>query len=68
MSKYTKELKLSVIHDYQSQKLGYIALSKKYDIPKSILRGWIIGHRYHGVSYFDKHYQIYTSDFKLKVS
>lgn len=67
MSKYTKELKLSVIHDYHFLKFGYIALSKKFDVPKTILRGWIIGHRYHGVSYFDKHYQIYTPDFKLKV-
>lgn len=67
MSKYTKELKLAVVQDHESFKLGYRALSKKYDIHHSLLRTWIYGYQCHGSDYFEKRTQIYSVKFKLSV-
>jgi len=67
MSKYTKELKLRVVQDYELLKLGYRALSNKYDIQHSLLRKWIYGYQCHGADYFDKRTQGYSAEFKLSV-
>jgi len=67
MSKYTKEFKLAVIQDYESFKLGYTALSKKYDVQRSLLRKWIYGYQCHGSDYFKKRRQIYSAEFKFSI-
>lgn len=67
MSKYSKELKLQVVNDYESSKLGYTALSKKHDVKPSLLRKWIYGYQCHGANYFEKRTQIYSVTFKLSV-
>lgn len=67
MSKYTKELKLAVVKDYESLNISYTKLSKKYDVQPSLLKRWIYGYRCHGSSYFDKRTHIYTTEFKLSV-
>jgi len=67
MSKYTKELKLQVIQDYELFKLGYTALSKKHDVNRSLLKKWIYGYQRHGADYFEKRTQIYSAEFKLSV-
>jgi transposase len=67
MSKYTKELKLAVIQDYESLKAGSSLLSKKYDVPRTLLKSWIYGYQYHGVDYFEKRPQVYSAQFKLSV-
>lgn len=67
MSKYTKELKLAVVQDYESLKAGYRRLSKKYDVPRTILKTWIYGYQYHGADYFEKRPQVYCAKFKLSV-
>ncbi len=67
MSKYTKELKLAVVKDFESLKAGSSFLSKKYGIPRTILRTWIYGYQCHGVDYFEKRPQIYSAQFKLSV-
>lgn len=67
MSKYTKEFKLAVIQDYESLKVGSRVLSKKYDVPRTILKTWIYGYQYHGADYFEKRPQVYSPEFKLSV-
>ena len=67
MSKYTKEFKLEVVQDYESFNVGYTALSKKYDVRRSLLRKWIYGYQCHGSDYFEKRTQIYSAEFKLSV-
>jgi len=67
MSKYTKELKLAVVKDFELLKVGSRVLSKKYGIPKTILRSWIYGYQYHGADYFEKRPQVYSVKFKLSV-
>ena len=67
MSKYTKEFKLQVAQDHELLKLGYKALSKKYDVPRGLLRYWIYGYQYHGVACFEKRSPIYSVKFKLTV-
>lgn len=67
MSKYTKELKLKVVQDFETLKAGTKFLSKKYDVPRTILRTWIYGYQYHGADYFVKRTQVYSTEFKLSV-
>lgn len=67
MSKYTKEFKLAVVKDYESFKLGYTALSKQYDVKRTLLKKWIYGYQYHGANYFEKRTQVYSAEFKLSV-
>jgi len=67
MSKYSKEFKLAVIQDYELLKVGSRVLSKKYDVPRTILKKWIYGYQYHGADYFDKRSQVYSPAFKLSV-
>ncbi len=67
MSKYTNEFKLQIVKDYETLKLGYKTLSKKYGVQGSLLRKWIYGYQIHGASYFDKRQQSYTYKFKLDV-
>jgi transposase-like protein len=67
MSKYTKELKLAVVQDYELFNIGYKALSKKYDVQPSLLRKWIYGHQCHGSGYFERRPQVYSVEFKLSV-
>ncbi len=67
MSKYTKEFKLQVISDYESNKCGYSTLSNKYGVQRSLLRKWIYGYQCHGAHYFEKRKQVYTVEFKLSV-
>lgn len=67
MSKYTKELKLAVVQDFESLKAGSRLLSKKYDVPRTILKTWIYGYQYYGADYFEKRPQVYSAKFKLSV-
>jgi transposase len=67
MSKYTKELKLAVVQDYESFNVSYTKLSTKYDVQLSLLRKWIYGYQCHGSDYFEKRTQIYSAEFKLSV-
>lgn len=67
MSKYTKEFKLAVVQDYESLKVGSRVLSKKYDVPGTIIKTWIYGYQYHGADYFEKRTQVYLPEFKLSV-
>jgi transposase-like protein len=67
MSKYSKEFKLQVVHDYESFKYGYMTLSNKYDVQRSLIKKWIYGYRCHGPNYFEKRTQVYTVEFKLRV-
>jgi transposase-like protein len=67
MSKYTKELKLAVVQDFESLKAGSRFLSKKYDVPRTILKTWIYGYQCHGADYFEKRPQFYSPEFKLNV-
>ena len=67
MSKYTKEFKLQIIHDYDSLSLGYTTLSKKYDVHRSIIMRWIYGYQCHGPDYFEKRSFVYSPEFKLSV-
>lgn len=67
MSKYTKELKLKVVQEYESHKSGSKFLSKKYDVPRTLLRSWVYGYQYHGAAYFESRHQVYSAQFKLSV-
>lgn len=67
MSKYTKSFKLQVVKDYESSRFGYKTTGDKYGVIPSTVRKWVYGYQIHGQSYFDKHSQSYTADFKLKV-
>jgi transposase-like protein len=67
MSKYTKSFKLQIVKDYETLRLGYKTIGDKYGVIPSTVRKWIYGYQVHGQSYFDKHSQSYTADFKLKV-
>jgi len=67
MSKYTKELKLKVVQEFETLKAGTKFLSEKYDVPRTILRSWIYGYQYHGADYFEKRTQVYSAKFKLSV-
>jgi transposase len=67
MSKYTKKFKLAVVQDYESLKVGSRVLSKKYDVPRTIIKTWIYGYQYHGADYFEKRTQVYSPKFKLSV-
>jgi len=67
MSKYSKEFKLQVVKDYDSLKLGFKALSRKYDVSRTMLMNWVYGYQSQGAEYFEKRSQIYTSEFKLGV-
>jgi len=67
MSKYTKEFKRAVVQDYELLKLGSRALSKKYDVTRSLLKKWTYGYQCHGSDYFEKRTQTYSAEFKLSV-
>jgi transposase-like protein len=67
MSKYSNEFKLQVVQDYESLKVSSRVLSKKYDVPRTILKKWIYGYQYHGANYFEKRPQVYSPEFKLSV-
>lgn len=67
MSKYSKELKLRVVQDYESLKVGSRVLSKKYDVPGTIIKVWIYGYQCHGSDYFEKRPQVYSPEFKINV-
>lgn len=67
MSKYSRELKLRVVQDYEEFNTGTRLLSKKYALPRTLLRSWIYGYRQHGAAYFDAVPQRYSAEFKLKV-
>lgn len=67
MSKYTKELKLTVVQDYELLKACFRVLSKKYDVPRTIIKTWIYGYQFHGADYFEKRAQVYSAEFKLSV-
>lgn len=67
MSKYSKKIKLAVIKDYESLKVGTRVLSKKYDVPRTLLKKWIYGYQCHGADCFEKRTQVYSPEFKLSV-
>ena len=70
MPKYTKEFKIKLILEYLSGKSGgYGNVAKKYDIPYSTMRNWIVKYKSGGFDNLSKKSKNnnYTSEFKLSV-
>jgi transposase-like protein len=64
MSKYTKAFKLEVIHHYQKGLEGQTLTSRRFGIPRSLLRKWLSQHEHHGL---DKTPRRYSAAFKASV-
>ena len=70
MPKYTKEFKIKLVKEYLSGKSGgQETVAKKYDIPYSTLRNWIIKYQSGGFDNLSKkqNQDKFTSEFKLSV-
>ena len=70
MPKYTKEFKIKLVKEYLSGKSGgQETVAKKYDIPYSTLRNWIIKYQSGGFDNLSKkqNKDKFTSEFKLSV-
>lgn len=70
MAKYTKEVKIKLVMEYLSGETGDARLlSKKYNIPRRTIEGWINSYKVYGFDVFEKRMtkKNYTSEFKLSV-
>ena len=66
--KYTKEVKLKAILDYEKGVKSIIQLSNELDCSKMSIRAWIRGYRAQGDDFFNnKTNRSYTEEFKLSV-
>ncbi|MBR7748536.1 helix-turn-helix domain-containing protein, partial [Undibacterium baiyunense] len=67
MAKHTEEFKYRVVQEYLSGALGYLALSKKYDLQYSTVRRWVGWYQAHGMEGLTKKFTHYNAEFKLSV-
>ena len=66
--KYTKEVKLKAILDYEKGVKSIIQLSNELDCSNMSIRAWIRGYRAQGDDFFNnKKNRSYTEEFKLSV-
>ncbi|WP_394010915.1 helix-turn-helix domain-containing protein [Anaerococcus cruorum] len=70
MPKYTKEFKIKLVLEYLSGEYGgHKMVAKKYNIPNSTLKNWIVKYRSGGFDRLSKNLNNnkYASEFKLSV-
>ena len=70
MPKYTKEFKIKLVLEHLSgESSGYENVAKRYNVPKSTLRGWINKYKSGGFDNLSKKSKNnkFTSEFKLSV-
>ena len=65
--KYSNELKLQIAHDYENGNGGYTALSRNYDINRTIIQRWVHRYNENGVDGLCKVRRTYDGDFKISV-
>lgn len=46
--KYDARFKLKLIKEYLSGELGRKAVARKYNVPGSTMKGWVLGYMHHG--------------------
>ena len=65
--KYTTELKLQIVEEYQQGELGLKLLSEKYCVSKGDIQKWSDAYREHGLNGLCKKYERYSGQFKVDV-
>ncbi|QTD40633.1 helix-turn-helix domain-containing protein [Sporosarcina sp. Te-1] len=70
MAKYSDEFKAMIVCEYLTGRLGYDALTKKYDVKSTgQLRAWVSAYQKYGVEGIirKKNHEVYSVQFKLDV-
>lgn len=67
MKKYTVQFKREVIEHYLSGTAGFTNVSRKFDVPRSLVQRWVRFYRLHGDESFETKGSHYTAAFKLCV-
>lgn len=67
MTKYADEFKYEVVQEYLDGKIGFVALSKRYNLDQSMIRRWVGWYQSHGVDGLRKKFTHYSAEFKLSV-
>ena len=65
--KYTTELKLQIVEEYQQGDLGLKLLAEKYHVSRSDIQKWSDAYREHGINGLCKKYEFYSGQFKVDV-
>ena len=65
MSKYSEELKLTIVKAYLTGAGGANTLATNYNVPKSCIQQWLTQYKING--FFTKPTRHFSGDFKLKV-
>ena len=65
--KYTTELKLQIVEEYQQGELGLKLLAEKYCVSKGDIQKWSDAYREHGLNGLCKKYERYSGQFKVDV-
>ena len=65
MSKYSEELKLTIVLEHLEKHIGANRLQKKYGVHPSLIKQWIAQYKLTGT--FTKPVRHFSGDFKLKV-
>lgn len=65
--KYTTELKLQIVEEYQNGSLGLKLLAQKYYVSPGDIQKWADAYREHGLDGLCKKYERYSGQFKVNV-
>ena len=65
--KYTTELMLQIVEEYQQGELGLKLLAEKYCVSKGDIQKWSDAYREHGLNGLCKKYERYSGQFKVDV-
>ena len=65
MKRYTVQFKRTAIDHYLTGTAGFTAVSRQYNVPRSLLKRWVRFYRLHGDAWFEKKVVRYTAASKL---
>lgn len=66
--KYDTKFKLKLIKEYLSGDVGRTAVARKYNVPDSAMKGWVLGYMHHGENALaPRSFRGYSAQFKLTV-
>ena len=67
MAKYETDFKLQLVQEYLSGRIGFKALSTRYGVSQTVLRGWVSRYQIHGEAGLSKKHEHYSAAFKEMV-
>lgn len=67
MKKYTEQFRRTIVEHYLTGSAGFTAISRQYEVPRSLLQRWVRFFRLHGSGGLTRKVGRYSAEFKLSV-